>query len=398
MGANYQLLFNGHAADPSMYTDVTSIEVEEGLDLPGAVQLSLPVVATPSGDMSYISDARLQPFSNIAVVVTPPSSSTSSGLSGVLGGSNGASSGQCIFDGYVLSHKLHLETGTANSTLSVWGHDASWMMNLTEKTREWVNLTDADVANSIFGEYGITPASDNTTNDSPSHTEAGHSLMQCASDIRFLRMLARRSGKFCRVVCNGQPGQRTGYFAAPNLSGSPAATITLNDPTAWTIDSLDLHFDTSRPTSVVARQAVLNESSPSVATGDTSSSGLSLLGNRGLADFTSNPMTVMLAAPVDDTGELSLRAAAVLRESSWFVKCEGEADLQRLGVVLRAGNTVTLNGVGSLHSGTYLVWSVRHVITPQSYKMKFSLVRNAIGNAATGGAGGLASMGGNATG
>ena len=91
MGAAYQLLFNGQAADAGMYTDVISVEVEEGLDLPGAVQLSLPVAATPSGDMSYISDARLQPFSNLAVVVTPPTSSTSNGLSGILGGSSGAS-------------------------------------------------------------------------------------------------------------------------------------------------------------------------------------------------------------------------------------------------------------------------------------------------------------------
>jgi phage protein D len=264
------------------------------------------------------------------------------------------------------------------------------MMNLTEQTVEWVDMTDADVANAIFGTYGITPAPDNNSDDSPSHTEAGHSLMQCGSDIRFLRMLARRNGKFCRVVCADQPGQRTGYFAKPNLSGAPAATLTLNDPKAWTVDALDLEWDASRPTSVVARQALFTDGSE--ATGDTSDSGLDLLGSRGLADFTGNPMTVMLAAPVDDTGELTMRAAALLRESLWFVKCQGEADLQRLGVVLRAGTTVLLNAVGALHSGSYLVWSVRHIVTPASYKMKFSLVRNAVGQAPSGGAGGLASL------
>ena len=315
-----------------------------------------------------------------------------------MGGDGGASGNQCIFDGYVLSQKLHLETGTTNSTLEVWGQDASWMMNLTEKTREWVDVTDADVASSIFGDYGITPASDNNNEDSPSHTEAGHSLMQCGSDIRFLRMLARRNGKFCRVVCADQPGQRTGYFAAPDLSGSPAATITLNDPQAWNINAVDFDWDATKPTSVVARQALFTDNTPTGANGDTSDSGLAALGSRGLADFTGNPMTVMLAAPVDDAGELTMRAAAVLRESLWFVKCKAEADLQKLGVVLRAGNTVSLVGVGSLHSGTYLVWSVRHVITKNAYTMKFSLARNAIGEAAAGGAGGLAAMVGGALG
>lgn len=396
MAANYQLLFNGQTADAGLYTDLVSLEVEESMNLPGAVQLHLPVAADQNGDLTYLSDTRLLPFSNLAVVVNPPTDSGSNGLSGVLGGGSGAPGTQCIFDGYVLSQKLHLEKGTANSTLAVWGQDASWMMNLTEKSREWVNVTDADVAGSIFSEYGITPADDNSDDDSPSHTESAHSLMQCGSDIRFLRMLARRNGKFCRVVCADQPGQRTGYFSKPDLRASPAAVITLNDPVAWTVDAADLEWDATQPTSVVARQALFTDTDP--ATGDTSDSGLDLLGSQGLADFTGNPMTVMLAAPVDDAGELGMRAAAVLRESSWFVKCQAEADLQRIGVVLRAGNNVSLGGVGSLYSGTYLVWSVRHLITPQSYKMRFSLVSNGIGAAATGGLGGLAAMAGGATG
>jgi len=85
-----------------------------------------------------------------------------------------------------------------------------------------------------------------------------------------------------------------------------------------------------------------------------------------------------------------------LRESLWFVKCSGEADLSRLGTVLRAGMIVSLSGAGSLHSGNYLVWSVRHTIKPDSYKMKFQLVRDAVG--AAGGADGLTSAAGQAAG
>ena len=71
-------------------------------------------------------------------------------------------------------------------------------------------------------------------------------------------------------------------------------------------------------------------------------------------------MTVLLTAPVDDAGELTLRAEALLREAGWFVRCEGEADVARLKAVLRAGTVVQVDGVGALHSGKYLVWSVRH--------------------------------------
>ena len=43
---------------------------------------------------------------------------------------------------------------------------------------------------------------------------------------------------------------------------------------------------------------------------------------------------------------------------------------------------------GSLFSGNYLVWSVRHRITAERHEMSFVLVRNALGSAAIGANGG----------
>jgi hypothetical protein len=40
-----------------------------------------------------------------------------------------------------------------------------------------------------------------------------------------------------------------------------------------------------------------------------------------------------------------------------------------------------------LYSGNWLVWSVRHTITGNSYKMHFVLVRNAVGAENTSGGG-----------
>ena len=370
MGSTFRLLTDGTPADDKLYTVMGTLEVEENADLPGAVQVNLPVDATDSQDLTFVTDDRFRPFANLAVVVTPTGQSD-----------------ECVFDGYVLTHKLHLKKGTSGSTLEVWGQDASWLMNLEEKTREWVDATDADVANSIFGDYGITPAPDNTSDDSPAHTEDGHSLMQRSSDIQFLRSLARRNGKLCRVACTDTPGQRTGYFAKPSLDGDPVITLELNDPDAWTVDALDLSWDVSRPTAVNASQALFNDSDPDGVSADTSDSGLTPLDARGLADFSSRTMTVMLTATVDDAQELSLRAQSLLREAGWFVRCEGEADISRLKAVLRVGTIVQINGAGSLNSGKYFVWSVRHTISKDSHKMKFTLLRNALGPTPTGGSG-----------
>jgi len=362
MASTFQLLLNGTAADDNLLNALSSLEVEENADLSGAIQLNFAISRSEADDLTFVNDAGLQPFANLAIIATPEDKPD-----------------ECIFDGYVLSHKLHLETGITNSSLQVWGQDASWLMNLEEKTREWVDVTDASVANTIFNEYGFTPDSGNTEDDSPSHTEDGHSLMQRGSDIQFLRNLARRNGKLCRVACTTTPGKCTGYFASPKLDGDPLLTLTLNDPEAWTVRALDFDWDVTRPSAVKASQALFSDNNEDGVSGDTNDSELPLLDARSLADFAGKPMTVLLTAPVDAAGELQLRAKSLLRESGWFVRCEGEADVSRLSAVLRVGTVVQIEGVGSLNSGKYYVWSVRHTITADSHKMKFTLVRNAVG-------------------
>ncbi|HXA17859.1 MAG TPA: contractile injection system protein, VgrG/Pvc8 family [Thermoanaerobaculia bacterium] len=367
--STYELIFDGTAADAALYDSVSLIEVEENIDMPSAMQLTTSVNRSDRGDLTLVGDARLQPFTNVALVVS----------------ADGETS-QCVFDGYVLSHKLHLEAGVTSSTLQVWSQDATWMMNLEEKVKEWADVTDADVAASIFADYGITPSGDNRADNSPSHTEDKHTLMQRGSDIQFLRMLARRNGKLCRVACDDKPGLRTGFFAKPALGSAPELTIVAIDLDAPTVASLDFEWDVTRPSSVQARQALFDDAAEDGVSAEPDDSGLTPLAERGLADFAGKTMSVLLTAPVDDAGELAHRATSVLREAGWFVRCEGETDADRLKAILRAGSIVAIAAAGTLNSGNYLVWSVRHSITADSHRMKFVLVRNAVGPASMGGA------------
>ena len=361
MASTFQVTFDEAAAEDAFYNALTSLEVEENLDLPDALRLNLTVDRDPGGELDYPSDARLGPMARVAVVVRMEGRAA-----------------ECVFDGFVLSHKLHVERGVTAATLQVWGQDASWEMNLEERVREWT-VADADVASSIFGDYGIASAGANDPDDSPAHDESGHTLMQRGSDIQFLRGLARRTGRLCRVTCADRPGRRTGWFAKPDLDGDPVVTLNLTDVRRWNADTIDLEWDATRPTRVRAGQALLNDDDPGAADTDLDDSGLALLDTRGLADFTGRQMTVLLAAPVDDAGELRMRARALLREAGWFVRCETTIDAARCGVVVRAGQLVQIEQLGSLHSGKYLVWSVRHTIDQNSHQMRLTLVRNAVG-------------------
>jgi hypothetical protein len=346
------------------------LEVEENADMPSAFSLTLPVTRTSSGDLDVISDERLGPLANIAVTARADDGQT-----------------HCLIDGFVLSHNAHLDSGVAASTLKVWGLDATWLMNTEEKTREWVDMTDGAVANTIFGEHGLDPADVNLDDDSPTRSEDNHSLMQRATDAQFLRMLARRSGKLFRVFCTDTPGKGTGWFGKPKLDGEAVTVLTLDDTTASAsaVGPLDISWDVMRPTSVIARQKLLTDSDPDGAGGTTTDPALPLLEQRALASFAGSAVTALLGPALDDGGELTQRAQAVLREASWFVRCTGRADVGRLGSILRVGTVVRLDAAGALHSGKYFVWSVRHRINAEQHIMEFVLLRNAIGQSPTGG-------------
>ena len=360
MAYSFELRVGGSPASAALQEALQSVEVEENADGPGAMMLELPVNRTASGDLQFIDDGTFEPYTQVSALLS------TGGL------------GECIFDGYVLSWRLHLDRATTASTLRVWAQDASWLMNIDDKVREWPGLTDGEVANSIFAAYGLIPAGANLEDDSPAHDPSQHTLFQRATDLRFLDALARRNGKICRVACADVPGVRTGYFVRPALDGPAKATIALNHPTGWTADTLDLEWDVMRPTEADASQVSLTSASPAGMPGNATRSGLTALGARDLTAYAGRSSTLRLTATAD-VPELRQRTTAVLSDAGWFGRCQGEADLNRLGSVIRAATVVAISGAGTAHSGNWFAWRVNNLITVDSCRTRFTLVRNAIG-------------------
>ena len=364
MTSNF-ILFSGGTAVTDFDTSQLDLEIEENVDMPGAFRVSLPVKVSSAGDYDTPSDPRFGPLANVAVTAK-------------------AADGQahCLIDGYVLAQNVHLDAAAASSTLKISGQDASWLMNMAETVHEWADVTDGAAANTIFGNYGFTPDAKNLDDDSPAHTADTASLMQRASDAQFLRDLARRGGKLFRVFCTDTPGVRTGSFVTPSLDDDPAVTLILNPSDSANVGPLEISWDVMRPTTVSAEQLLFTDSSGDPAGGDTTDSGLSTLDARDLATFAGQPVSALLTTPAVDAGTVTQRAQAVLRDSGWFVRCEGSTDTGRLGAIMRAGTVAQVNSAGSLHSGKYFIWSVHHHITANAHEMKFVLLRNAVGNAA----------------
>ncbi|HUB51273.1 MAG TPA: hypothetical protein VL986_03950 [Terracidiphilus sp.] len=365
--STFSLSFAGLVAT-DLSASFSEIEIEENVELPSAFSIKLPLNVTQSGDYDLVIDPRMAPLTNVSLVATA-----------------GDGQAQCLIDGYLLAQTVHLDTGTSSSTIQIWGQDATWLMNTTEQTKEWADVTDSDVAASIFGNYGITPDSANSDDDSPAYTSDTNTLVQRGTDAQFLRRLAKRTGKIFRVYCTDTPGERTGTFARPATDGDPATTLTLNDMNSATVNALDISWDVMRPTATIAMQELVSSPDDTGAGGTTSDSGIDPMEAQSLSQFAGTTVTSLLTATVDSAQELTMRAQSVLTEAGWFVRCKGQADVGRLGSILRAGTVAQLNTAGSLHSGNYYVWSVRHKITTQQHMMDFVLVRNAMGAAPSGG-------------
>jgi hypothetical protein len=380
MSVSVQLAVAGTPVPDAFYQAISQLDVEESSDRPGALLLQLPVNRTSSGDLQFVGDGTFEPMTNVTLTVTPDAS---------------GSRAQCIFDGYVLSWRLHLDRTLTSSRIDIWAQDASWLMNIDDTVTEWSGQTDGEIANAIFASYGFIPAGGNTDNDSPGHTPDGHTLFQRATDLQFLRGLARRGGKLCRVACTDTPGERTGYFVVPAVTGRPVATISLLDPISWTTESLDFDWDVMRPTEADASQVDLTQSSDTGTDVTTGDSGLAALDDRDYKTYLGQSSTLLLTVPAD-VPELSQRTTAVLMESGFFARCTGDVDADRIGTILRVGDVVTVEAVGSIQSGNWLVWNVRHKFSLESWRMSFTLVRNAVGPAGSGGT--LASLAGAVTG
>jgi phage protein D len=366
VAAEIEFAVDGAPVEDDLWDAIQLLQVEENADRPDTLLMRLPVNRTPAGDLEFVGDGTFEPNTNVTVVVT----------------ADGRPS-ECVFDGYVLSWRLHLDRTSGASTIDIWAHDASWLLNVSDSVREWSGMTDGAVANEIFSDHGFTPADENTEDDSPEHDPESHTLFQRGSDLQFLRALARRNGKLLRVACTDTPGDRTGYFVTPDIDADPTVTLDITDPDEWSVDSFEFDWDVMRPTEVDASQVALDSSSDEVVDGDAIDSGLSPMDERDFPTYAGQESTLVLT-PAADSAELTMRSTAALREAEWFVRCRGETSVDRLGAVLRVGTVAEIDGVGNLLSGNWLVWNVRHQITSDDVVLGFTLVRNAVGPASDG--------------
>lgn len=328
------------------------VEVHERLGEPTTFRLRY-AMDVDSRDFPLLTDGRLGVGTNIAILAPD------------------AFGASCLVRGVVHAQQVHFEHGGAGSWLEVQGSDRLVLMDRESKSTAWTG-TASTAAMTILAGYQFIPDVQPTTT---AYSMQTHELVQRDSDYRFLRRLARRHGYLLWTTCN-QVGIETAHFKPAPVSDPASAELGVNvSPNS--LASFDLSWDVERPTSVEALQLDLGTLSD---VNGAATTPLSNLGTTPLAGIATGTRSIFLAAPADDAGSLTARGEGALVDADLFLRGNCRTSVAQLGAVVRAHTVVNVNGLGSRHSGNYLVSAVRHTIDAAMHRMDVELLRNGWGS------------------
>jgi phage protein D len=279
-----------------------------------------------------------------------------------------------VMRGYIREVNLEAPQDAGAAKVKVTCQDDSYRLDRAHNRKTWGTAdapsSDSQLLSEILAVYGLDAAPEN---------EAGQAsvvgVAQDDTDIKFLKSRAEFNG-YELIFRDGLV-----YFGPMRLQADPQDTLLVYAGADSNCLSLNVRAD-GHQADAVAYDAPAQ--SGTEATPETVSPDLPLLGTTH-ADSSSaglEPFVWKLSAEAGADAQ-RLRALALMKANDLDihrVQGEGELDGTLYGHVLQAGLPVPVDGLGDWMSGIYYVDSVSHSFTPQGYKQRFKLLRNAYGD------------------
>lgn len=286
-----------------------------------------------------------------------------------------------VMRGYIREVSVETPQDAGAAQVKVACQDESIRMDREHRRRTWgtaeLPSSDTVLLGEILAPYGL--AAD------PASAAGQASLVGVAqddTDIKFLRARAEFNGY--ELIF----GAGLVYFGPMRLAEDPQDTLMVYAGSATNCLSLSVRAD-GHQADAVAYDAPAEEGDAGTET--TVEPDLPLLGttHAGSTSVGLEPFVWRLSAEAGADAE-RLQALAQQKANDLDihrVQAEGELDGTLYGHVLRSGLPVGVDGLGEWMSGVYYVDSVSHAFSPQGYRQRFRLLRNAYGD-------NLASVGG----
>jgi hypothetical protein len=285
----------------------------------------------------------------------------------------------CLVNGPVIQQQANLEDGGSGSWLDVQGIDTSKLMDEKPDPKSRTG-TDSEIVSAILKPAYVEELDVENTPDSK-HTEDTHTQAQKETNLGMVKRLAQRNG-FHFWITYDTKGRATGHFRPRKLQGKPANELRVNADVT-NIDNLQIKWDLNRPAEVTGSQ--VDPTNKKIFGGTVNLKDAETLGASGLPKLFGNaPVSTQIAPPTDNAGALERRKKALLAESQWFISATCKTTTDKLCGLLRYHTLVSVQGLGTRHSGNYYITAVRHSIDPSAHTMDVEMARNAWGSQAAG--------------
>jgi phage protein D len=354
---SYELKIGGQTASPELLSSIVTLEVEDHADIADMLRLRVGIAVQEDGRAwTHVDDGGFDRLARMQIAAKV-----------------GDGQAEPLIDAYVVDVRAVMSNEPGHSTLDVVAMDATVLMNLEEKVKAWPDMSDSAIAQSIFGDHGLTPDVDDTQ---PTRQETDHTTMQRGTDMQFLRQLARRNGFECYVEADAS-GNSVGHFHKPRLDENPQDTLNVNLGMETNVDSFSARYDMLKPAQ--AKAASIDVSTQDSQPAESTSAEQTALGASSTVPADKPRVVLLSSTGLAQTGELQTLAQAEVDRSSFAIVAEGELHGATYGSVLKAKKPVNVRGAGTQFSGTYYVERVLHSFSGDGHVQRFRLRRNAGG-------------------
>lgn len=372
---------------------ILRLEVDERADDTSSFHMSLDL-APGEGEWNLLADGRFALLHRVTIGfgLGPPDSSTSQTKA-------------VVFDGYITAVEPHFGSQRVpDSSLELYGLDASCLMHLEERTRSFPGQADSEIAKAVFGEYGfvVDGADIETTTTRLAERSV---ILQRGTDAELLRMLARRNGFEVYVEPIGPTPAEGGDAAATSKAhfhrarpdGTVQPPLTLTPHVTPTVIEMSARWESHRPAAI--RGQHIDEQTRRIAINDTKDPRWPRLGKTGRADIIAARLSEILPRR-PETAALGLQHADVPHDpaevgalvwsdfvgSNWLVEARAKIRAISYPEILRARRPIELKGAGKLLDGTWYVKTARHhwgwEDEENQYEVELELVRDGLNGVA----------------
>lgn len=352
----YRLFFKNNPATREQLDCIDEITIEQEVDMAWEARFTIPVCTDENGKWVEQNEDFMAEFSRVRVEIKV-----------------GDKTFVPLIDGPIVGFDSQLNSQPGQSNVTLLVQDDSVYLNRDDRIARFDKLKDNEIADKIFSE--ISQIATKKIDKTPAaNTTLPTAVVQRATDIQFLRLLAQRQGMHVYVLPGDKPGKSVGYFQKfPSKPSDLPPLILLGRDR--NIATFDVQNNAQSPARFETQSISIADKTITKVT--TQFRNLDLLGQEAAFQKESNSATRLLPPRHGDAVDPTQAANAAMLRSSYAFSATGSVLSDCYGGVLQPYQVITVQGVNEHLSGDYLITKVTHRLTRSNYSQNFTMWRNA---------------------